>query len=370
MRSWDTAVGWGKPLGLLFLTLLLSGSTASQSVGSPAQSRDVIPQLLYVNLDDAPEQRWLPVLQHFDLDTLKMDVEEAIKQKIPKWVYIVIKEIIDHLDGLLLEPYANEIRGISNALNISFVDGVLFNLVYESSVFCTSIVAQDTDGHIYHGRNFDYDSGDSLRNFTVDIQFIKNGQIAYTGTTFVGYVGIWTGQSPHKFTVSGNQRDKGFWWENAVAALVKRALPVSWVFRNALEEAKNFDDAVHMLSETPLITNVYCIIGGVSDRQGLVISRDRAGPVNLWPLVPEREWFLIQTNCDHWKPCPPEDHRRIPAANAINEIGKANINLDKLYEVLTICPILNHKTVYTTIMSAADPDKYLTRIRNPNGTCE
>ncbi len=33
-------------------------------------------------------------------------------------------------------------------------------------------------------------------------------QVAYRGTTFAGYVGLWTGQSPNKFTVSGNQRSR------------------------------------------------------------------------------------------------------------------------------------------------------------------
>lgn len=31
-------------------------------------------------------------------------------------------------------------------------------------------------------------------------------QVAYRGTSFAGYVGLWTGQSPNKFTVSGDQR--------------------------------------------------------------------------------------------------------------------------------------------------------------------
>lgn len=31
-------------------------------------------------------------------------------------------------------------------------------------------------------------------------------QIAFTGTTFIGYVGLWTGQSPRKFTISGDER--------------------------------------------------------------------------------------------------------------------------------------------------------------------
>lgn len=33
-------------------------------------------------------------------------------------------------------------------------------------------------------------------------------QVAYRGTSFAGYIGLWTGQSPKKFTVSGDQRGK------------------------------------------------------------------------------------------------------------------------------------------------------------------
>lgn len=32
--------------------------------------------------------------------------------------------------------------------------------------------------------------------------------MAYRGTSFAGYVGLWTGQSPNKFSVSGDQRGK------------------------------------------------------------------------------------------------------------------------------------------------------------------
>lgn len=44
--------------------------------------------------------------------------------------------------------------------------------------FCTSIVAQDTKGRIYHGRNLDYPHI-VLKNLTIDIQFIKNGEVTY-----------------------------------------------------------------------------------------------------------------------------------------------------------------------------------------------
>lgn len=49
--------------------------------------------------------------------------------------------------------------------------------------FCTSIVAQDKNGHVYHGRNLDYPH-DVLRNMTVNVVFLKNGEVQYVFTAF------------------------------------------------------------------------------------------------------------------------------------------------------------------------------------------
>lgn len=49
--------------------------------------------------------------------------------------------------------------------------------------FCTSIVAQDKNGHVYHGRNLDYPHP-VLRNLTVNVVFLKNGQVQYVFIAF------------------------------------------------------------------------------------------------------------------------------------------------------------------------------------------
>lgn len=53
-----------------------------------------------------------------------------------------------------------------------------------------------------------------------------------------------------------------------------------------LEEAQDFEDAVMRLSKVPIITGVYYIVGGVRAGEGVVITRDRDGPVDIWPLEP------------------------------------------------------------------------------------
>lgn len=196
------------------------------------------PLLCNVSLDSPAEERWLPVLRHFDPAFLRAAVAWIIDERVPKWVHEVIRPVAVELEFLMPQPFAGEILGMCKALGISLGDGVLLNFAYESTAFCTSIVAQDDKGNIYHGRNLDYDFVDILSKITIDVQFIKGGQVAYQGTTFLGYVGLWTGESPHKFTISGDERVGGRWWENAIAAFLNRNYPVSWLVRDEVFHPK------------------------------------------------------------------------------------------------------------------------------------
>ncbi|XP_029006681.1 N-acylethanolamine-hydrolyzing acid amidase-like isoform X2 [Betta splendens] len=329
----------------------------------------VAPPTLNISLDDEPEVRWEPLLKVFDVEYLKKAGAEVIDSTVPKWVHHAVKPIVKSLERFVPQPYAGEIRGMASHFGGSLSDVIILNFAYEISAFCTSIVAQDTNGHVYHGRNLDYPHP-VLRNLTINVVFLKKGKVAYRGTTFAGYVGLWTGQSPHKFTVSGDQRgnEKWWnWWKNLVSAFLYRRSPVSWLVRETLEEAEDFEDAVMRLSKIPIITGVYYIVGGVRAGEGAVITRDRQGPADIWPLDPlHGGWFRVETNFDHWLPPPAQDHRRDVANKALNATGQGHINMETLYQVLSQYPVCNGITVYTTTMSSAEPDKYNTLVR-PQG---
>lgn len=49
--------------------------------------------------------------------------------------------------------------------------------VFLSCRFCTSIIAQDDNGNIYHGRNLDYMFRDVLSKVTIDVNFVKNNKV-------------------------------------------------------------------------------------------------------------------------------------------------------------------------------------------------
>nr|XP_035928491.1 N-acylethanolamine-hydrolyzing acid amidase-like [Halichoerus grypus] len=164
------AAGPGARPGLALL-LLLAGAGVLAAASPPA-----LP-LFNVSLDAAPELRWLPVLRHFDLDFLRTTMAHILGNKVPKWVHALIGKVVEELARFLPQPFTDEIRGMCEVLNYSLADCLLLNLVYESTAFCTSIVAQDSRGHIYHGRNLDYPFGNFLRKLTVNVQFLKNGQV-------------------------------------------------------------------------------------------------------------------------------------------------------------------------------------------------
>ncbi|XP_026572926.1 N-acylethanolamine-hydrolyzing acid amidase isoform X1 [Pseudonaja textilis] len=345
-------------LGLLLLALPRGGADLLRSPAAPMRFN--------VSLDSPPESRWDPVARHFDPAFMRTVLNHIVDSVIPKWVHAVIRRIAEDLEDFIPQPYEGEIRGLAQHFGVNVGDGLLLNLAYEFTAFCTSIVAQDKQGNIYHGRNMDYAFGEYLHKITIDVDFIKDGKVKFQGTTFFGYVGLWTGQSPHKFSISGNERDVGYWWENAMAAFLTRFSPASWLIRRTLSEAEDFETAFYMLAKIPIIASVYYIIGGSTSRQGAVITRNRIGPVDVWPLDPlNGAWYRVETNYDHWTNPPPYDDRRTPAIKALNATGQEHIDLNSLFKVFSTKPVLNKLTIYTTLMSNADPDKYQTFIWTP-----
>ncbi|KAL7982168.1 hypothetical protein Chor_001225 [Crotalus horridus] len=308
-------------LGLLLLALPRDGAGGSRSQVAPLRCN--------VSLDSPPELRWGPVARHFEPVFMRAVLNRIIDSVIPKWVHAIIRPIAEEIEKFIPQPYEGEIRGLSKYFGVNVGDGLLLNLAYEFTAFCTSIVAQDKQGNIYHGRNMDYEFGEYLRKITIDVKF--------KGTTFFGYVGLWTGQSPHKFSITGNERVLCF-------------LYLLTDFTTVLSEAENFEEAALMLSKTPIIADVYYIIGGTAPRQGAIITRKRRGPVDIWPLEPLTGAFGIKQGFGE------ED---IAAFYVTGRITEASLCLS----VLSTEPVLNQLTIYTTLMSNADPDKYQTWIR-------
>ena len=330
-----------------------------------------------VNLDLPPEQRWVEVVR--DHEQSLTQLIQMVKSSLPSKVASLVAKFGDDVNKYMPSPYGAEMVGIANAVNITVSDVILGNVLYELTAYgskrsdrstpkmCTSIVAQTINGTIYHGRNLDYSFPDLLRDLTIIVDFVQDGNTVYTGTTFAGIVGLYTGQKPNAYTVSVDQRNQGYWWMNALEALLAGTHGItSLKIRDAVADKEmSFETVVDFLVTGRLIAPSYIIVGGTKAGEGVVITRDRMTTKDLWRLDPDNgRWYLVETNYDHWQPPPTSDDRRNPAIKAMDETTRGGLNATSLFKVMSTPPVLNRGTTYTVVMSAAMPEIYNSWIRS------
>uniref|UniRef100_A0A1I7U8V1 Ceramidase n=1 Tax=Caenorhabditis tropicalis TaxID=1561998 RepID=A0A1I7U8V1_9PELO len=241
--------------------------------------------------------------------------------------------------------------------HLEYLPGV----VEETNIFglgCTSIVAQNSKGEIFHGRNLDYDMTGLLKNITVFVDFVRNGSVVYSGVTFALYNGVLTGQRPGAYSVSLNARYSGAYIDNILMELfTKFKRPVSFFIRDVLENQKTYEEAVNSLSNTHLFSPSYIIVAGTKKNEGVVISRNRWSAANIYPLNMEsNQWFLVETNYDNW--AKQGDNRRITAIRKLKSIGKERLDEKKMEEVLSTVPVTNNLTVFSTVISPKNPSVF------------
>lgn len=246
----------------------------------------------------------------------------------------------------------------------------MMNLIYELAAACTSVVAQHANGTMWHGRNLDFDIP-GLQGITVHVRFVRGQrQLVYEGTTYAGYIGVPTGMKPGAFTISQDERNTGggSLWENVAEWIFKGGKAYSFLYREILEDAVDYNDALARLQTTTLIAPSYFIIAGTGNGQGAVVSRERDSAVDTWTIdtTDSNRWFLVQTNDDHW--LPPQDSRR----NATNEHMKAccspdTISSDSMFDLMNMQPTLNELTTYTSVLSAGS-NYFYSVVQNVNAT--
>ncbi|XP_071956598.1 N-acylethanolamine-hydrolyzing acid amidase-like [Antedon mediterranea] len=384
--------GW-KNIVYTFLTLLiavLASCTHSFSVaggGSAAAAESIqqqqaswtrahtlrkedVPPRYDVNLDLPEEDRWAPVLVHYNKTMLAQMVKNALATELPKEAIPLVELIGSELNKYMPTPYSGEIKGIAKFLNVSIGEVFALNILYEATAFCTSIVAVDSDNMIWHGRNLDYHLADILRNLTVVLDWKRNNRTVFTSTSYIGNIGVFTGMKPNVFTVSIDERDKGNIYENIMGLLSALMNGTSTSFtsfltREALEYDDTFKKVYTRLVDSHIIAPVYYILGGVNPDEGVVITRARLKALDINILVPSIDkWFVLETNYDRWTTPPPSDDRRDPGIKYMKAVGRKNINDKTMYQVLSEPPVLNNKTTYTTLMTAAQPGLFQTYIRH------
>ena len=331
-----------------------------------------------VELDEHPRLRWKRVIEANMRGVLS--TMSNLFSELPEPLHEELDSLVLTAEARFPEWAREEMQGIADALNVTLGDVVMVNLFFEMTPFCTSIVAQSTAGRVYHARNMDFGLAmptlsENLREIAVEVEFTRRGEPVFIITTFAGYIGAATGMRNGAFSITANEREmtgplpipnlfKGV--VNLINALTTKVVPVTWSIRELLaDDEADFETAVATLSSRHFATQMYLTVGGVYPGQGVVLTRGRDELLDTWRMSSiDGEWFLVQTNYDHSLPMPPWDDRKGPAEEAMKDIGSDAITPSAIYkEVLSLDPVLNKLTVYSTYM-ACSTGAYKSRVRD------
>uniref|UniRef100_A0A9J2PK63 Acid ceramidase N-terminal domain-containing protein n=1 Tax=Ascaris lumbricoides TaxID=6252 RepID=A0A9J2PK63_ASCLU len=291
---------------------------------------DRAPPSYRINLDLPPEQRWNEVIDEYTdlIPAVVEQIEQYVPRRLRKLAWWLSEEVAKELP----EEFVREMQGIADRSGLRLGEVVGLNILYDISTFnfphifgplgCTSIVAENEDGIILHGRNLDYEMTPLLRNLTIIAEFTRDDKVLYTAVTFFLNVGVLTGQRPNAFAITLNSRNSGGYIDNILMEIITRFRhPISFSIRKVLEENDNYYEVVKDLAKIHFVAPSYLIISGIESGQ--------ASPM-----------------CAYF---------RYVAERFLNYIGRSALTPSVLFAVLSEPPVNNKMTVYTVIMSAADP---------------
>ena len=384
-------------MSLLALSLAAYAATASpacniaptdpQYAAYKANVSHHVPEWFTVDLDKPPQERWKALVGPAAADIKAMiDAFKAEGGILTKALFALLEKTFGGYASKLLEalpaPYSGEIEGIVNATGIGALDIFMYNIMYELSGACTSIVAQDAQGRLYHGRNLDFGPAKlaaKLRPLLRNLRFVRGGQVVFNSTTFLGYVGCLTCAKAGAFSVTVDTR----MWTKLPDALVAWILGIdrsghflTFATRDAFELG-GYADAVAQLNSTKLLGPAYMIVGGVRAGEGAVLTRDAKESLHYWALPDSSKPYLLETNYvrprprparrhafpaptrpsaaaqDHWDG-KPHDRRDDGNACMDEQVAAGAIGFEALFKTLSAAPTHNEDTTYTTLMSNFD----------------
>uniref|UniRef100_A0A7E4V4N9 ceramidase n=1 Tax=Panagrellus redivivus TaxID=6233 RepID=A0A7E4V4N9_PANRE len=231
-----------------------------------------------VNLDDDPYVRFqeIATIYKANIKDLIQVIKDLILPIIPDGLQIV-HSFFGGIEQLLPNPYRDEIRGIADAAEMDVSEVVLYNIFYEIFTVCTSIIAQDATGHIYHARNLDFGLflgwnatthdwliSQHLRKMVVNINWVRNGKIVFVSNNFAGFVGIYNGMKKGAFTVTANERFDALGGYVGIIRWLVGLEPegrwMTWLTRETLEQKNTYAEALEHLSNTEMLSPVYYIL--------------------------------------------------------------------------------------------------------------
>eukprot|EP00808_Paulinella_micropora_P012867 g77619.t1 len=332
---------------------------------------------LVVDLDLPPAQRWTKQLkQNIQTHTWEYSFQPLASywDSLPAYMQQFMAKAALDLEQYFPGEYAVELMGMAAALQdmgygdeLPLQEILALNLIYEWTSLCTSIVSVDEQGNMLHARNMDWSfANNSFYNISALVHFQSRGKTVYMGVQWLLYVGVLSGASKHfSLTIDQRTRHEAEGLRGNIRAMTQGAWSVAQLGRTALSKCTDWTCALSLLSDTYVAAPVYYILSGTNTGQGAVLTRDREGATtDVWKLGagPQRccpdvqDWYLLQTNFDHWRffDGVRDDRQRAGIAN-MNSLGQAAVSCSSLLQsVLYQPPTLQDSTQYSMVLQTGE----------------
>ena len=339
-----------------------------------------------VDLDKSAWDRWIPIAEAIiakhGYENTWAPLHAFLESALPHEDWILMTPLWDKMYMSYPKFYQEEVSAyhkfVTQTLNhTEWTLGqiVMSQLFYEVEDACTSIVAQNANGTIFHGRNLDYGLP-GLSNMTIVAEFTRNNKTIARGTVYAGYCGLLTGQHVEPtgatWSLSLNERFYGkqyIPYEGTIEAILAGVQNAGFCLRDALMDKPSYTEATNYLRTEPMAAPSYLTVSGLAAGEGVVITRDRNGTSHAMGTgrgyfhidASVGDWYRLETNFDNWEPL--TDGRRKTAHEGMNSIGATGANLTGFFNVLSTPNLLNDETTYTSLM-LNEADYYWTLVRD------
>jgi hypothetical protein len=288
----------------------------------------------------------LPVRDRYK--QVMIDFKDKIKTiaKVTSYIpaYAVMSKIGIYTVKYQEDDWIEYVLMISEYADISISESVMLSTTYELG--CTSVLVRDLEGNIILGRNLDFMTYFVFSHGMYEAEYYRKGELVYKGIELAGFKGAINAVKPGKFTASLNQRKYHYLAVN-MFRISKGFRSPNYNLMKVMEDAETYEDAIRIMSETPLTAAVYYTIAGLN--QGAIITRDNTSVYSITQLEGGK-WFLVITNSDLDKP---EDDRRKPTEDKFYSLGRENVNYNSVFKIMSEYPTNNLVTMYTSIQTPA-----------------
>lgn len=219
---------------------------------------------IVIDLDAPPHERWRPLSPHA---TAARELLAAYSGELGTETI----ELIDLYagDAITAEERA-EIDAVAKVLDMPSLEVLAANLYYDavSTMWACTAFAVDTESGPLHARNLDWWSIDrTLERHSVVFDMWRGGRPSFHMVGWPGMLGALSGVAPGRVAITLNAVISG-----ERAPLVGRRA-VSFLLREVLDQAVDFDDACARLTGTTLAADCLLLVTGPRNGQMCVIER-------------------------------------------------------------------------------------------------